>query len=375
MKLVYYSSVMNHHQRSLCDAFYQILGDDFSFVETMGMEEQRIKLGYKPDSDAPYIIQSYKSKELYDKAYQAAIEADVFLGGVFPVDILHKRMENNRLTFRHIESYFKRSKLRLLSPRALKIAYSEHTRYRNKPLYLLCASSHVANDVKLFGGYPSKKYKWGYFPACDWEYEFSRIQKETIELLWAGRLIGWKKPEYAIRAVKDLSDLGFDIHLNMLGNGTLEPQMHNLAASLNVTDKISFRGGVSPAEVRNFMKQADIFMFTSTKEEGWGAVLNEAMQSGCAIVASKTAGSTNYLIPDDRFGCTYSKDKYSEMKDQLVYLCSNFETRKKCGENANQRIETLWNYKVAAERFIQVSEALLQQKEYIYTDDGPMSKG
>ena len=33
------------------------------------------------------------------------------------------------------------------------------------------------------------------------------------------------------------------------------------------------------------MEQADIYLFTSDRNEGWGAVANEAMNSACAMVA------------------------------------------------------------------------------------------
>ena len=34
------------------------------------------------------------------------------------------------------------------------------------------------------------------------------------------------------------------------------------------------------------MEKADIFLFTSDRREGWGAVANEAMNSACALVVS-----------------------------------------------------------------------------------------
>ena len=44
-------------------------------------------------------------------------------------------------------------------------------------------------------------------------------------------------------------------------------------------------GALKPADVRKEMERADIFLFTSDYKEGWGAVLNEAMNARCAIVA------------------------------------------------------------------------------------------
>lgn len=373
MKLVYYSSVLNHHQKCLCDEFYKYYGDDFKFITTMEMETQRLNLGYKVET-APYLFESFRSDENMKQAFQMAVDCDVLLAAVFPEEILHERMKRNKLTFRHIETYFKREKYRLLSPNALHIAYTQHTRYRRKPLYLLCASSHVASDVNLFGAYPGKKFRWGYFPEMKLENSESESNNsDIIEIVWAGRFIEWKKPEYAIRLIADLLGLDYKVHLSIMGTGPMEQRLKNLAKELHVEEAVSFLGAIPPMNVRERMRRADIFLFTSTREEGWGAVLNEAMGSGCAVVASTEAGSTNYLIPDKRYGLKYERNSYEDLFLKTESLCSDPDLRKKIKQNARTRIFELWNYQVAAQRFVECSEKILMGKQQKYKDDGPMS--
>lgn len=375
MKLVYFSSVLNHHQRALCDAFYEILGNDFMFVETMPMERQRVELGYQ-EEEASYVLKSYLSEENRQKAIKIAIECDVFLGAVFPIEILHERMKHNRLTFRHMETYFKRSKLRMFTPNALKIAYNEHFKYRNKSLYLLCASSRVANDVKLFGAYPNKKFKWGYFPVVEYEKKScSQKKNRRIEIVWVGRMISWKKPEYAIEAVKYLKNKNYNVHLNMIGIGRLLPEIQNKIKKFQLEDEVTLCGSMSPKQVRKYMLKSNIFLFTSTRQEGWGAVLNEAMSAHCAIVASAEAGSTGYLIKEEINGLVYRHNSCIELKRLAERLCSNVENCEIMGENAYNEVKNLWNHNVAAKRFLEVTQALLANKEVPIYKEGPMSKG
>ena len=47
----------------------------------------------------------------------------------------------------------------------------------------------------------------------------------------------------------------------------------------------------------------------SGRKEGWGAVVNEAMSSGCAVVADAEAGSVPYLIENSKDGFIYRKPK------------------------------------------------------------------
>ena len=47
--LTFYSNYYNHHQKALCDAFYAILGEGFTFVETMPREQFRSGMGWGTD--------------------------------------------------------------------------------------------------------------------------------------------------------------------------------------------------------------------------------------------------------------------------------------------------------------------------------------
>ena len=73
-------------------------------------------------------------------------------------------------------------------------------------------------------------------------------------------------------------------------------------------DCVHMLGAMSPDEVRKHMEQANIFLFTSDRNEGWGAVLNEAMNSGCAVVASHAIGSVPYLIKNGNNGYIYENE-------------------------------------------------------------------
>ena len=61
-------------------------------------------------------------------------------------------------------------------------------------------------------------------------------------------------------------------------------------------DVVQVVGQVPSEEVKNYMEDANIFIGTSDSREGWGAVVNEAMNAGCAIVANRRMGSAPFLI-------------------------------------------------------------------------------
>ena len=374
MKLVYYSSVLNHHQRCLCDAFYALLGENFRFIQTNPMEQQRIELGYQQE-EAPYVIKSYESEDKRILAERLAVEADVMLAAVFPVKLLYERMRQNKLTFRHIETYFKRGKYRLLSPNAMRIAWMEHTRYRKKPLYLLCASAHTAKDVSLFGAYPDKKFKWGYFPPLETpeDVHVCRSGNEKTEFLWCGRMLEWKKPMHAIRTVQKLREKGYDVHLNLIGTGPDVDELKTYVENERLTQLVTFCGPMPPEQVRQYMRQADVFFFTSTRQEGWGAVLNEAMNSGCAVLASGEAGATGYLVKHGENGLIYKHNSLNQLIGLAEKLCNDRNTMRTLGTEAAGTIMEQWNYRTAAERLVNTSQALLDERKPRSYENGPMS--
>lgn len=271
----------------------------------------------------------------------------------------------------------KSGKYKLLSPNAMRIAWMEHTRYRKRPLYLLCASAHTAKDVRLFGAYPNKKLKWGYFPPLDTVENIhdGRQENETTEFLWAGRMLDWKKPMYAIRTVQALWQKGYSVHLNLVGTGPELDKLKAYVESEKLTQLVTFCGPVSPEQVRKYMRQADVFFFTSTRQEGWGAVLNEAMNSGCAVLASKEAGSTGYLVKHRENGLVYEHNSLRQLMALAEDLCKDKAQMRRLGTNAAKTITELWNYRVAATRFVETAQALLTDGKPIHYEDGPFSCG
>lgn len=57
--------------------------------------------------------------------------------------MIQKRLEENKLTFRYSERVLKKGLWRILNPRLYRNLYKIHTVYKNKELYLLCASAYT----------------------------------------------------------------------------------------------------------------------------------------------------------------------------------------------------------------------------------------
>jgi glycosyltransferase involved in cell wall biosynthesis len=74
------------------------------------------------------------------------------------------------------------------------------------------------------------------------------------------------------------------VQLSLAGDGALRQPLEYLCSSLGVADSVTFLG--SRRDVPALLGESDVFVFSTTREEGLGTVLIEALAAGLPIVAS-----------------------------------------------------------------------------------------
>lgn len=379
MKITFYSNFLNHHQLPFCMAMDRLTNGQFTFVATTPVPQERLNMGYHDmNKQYPFVLTTYDSTENERMAQVLALRSDVIITGSAPEVYTQMRIEQGKLTFRYSERIYKRGTWRALSPRGLCSMMKNHRKYRNAPLYMLCASAYTPFDFSLTGSYVGKTFKWGYFPEVK-QQNVDALMKQKhssgkVSILWVGRLIDWKHPDASIRLAEGLKRAGYDFDLNIIGNGAMEPQLRRMIQEKQLADRVSMLGAMSPEAVRSHMEQADIFLFTSDFQEGWGAVLNEAMNSGCAVVASHTIGSVPFLLEDGVNGFIYKNGDEDGLYARVVKLIEQPDLREKMGCNAYQTLAEAWNADAAAERFLQLSKALLSGESPDLFGSGPCSR-
>lgn len=377
MKIVFISNYINHHQIPFCESLYSKLGDNFIFIQTQPMESERKAMGWEVDiKKIPYVRCMYES---YDECMKLVLEADALIAGWMedPTPAI-KRMEQHKLTIRISERIYREGQWKAVSLRGLKAKKYEHVRFKNDPAYLLCAGAYVPSDFNLIGAYPSKMYRFGYFPefrSYDIEELLERKNKsEYIEIIYAGRFMPLKHPEYMIRLAEDiLKEPNLPkCRIHMVGSGEMEDELKQMVKDKGLEDAVRFYGFLLPGEVREVMENSHIHVFPSNHLEGWGAVVNEAMNSGCAEVASVEAGCVPTLITQWENGVAYPKNDYVMMKEAVIKLAAEKELREKIAKNAYRTIEKYWNSDYAACMLMNMIEGWLKGEDRA-PKEGPLS--
>lgn len=373
--VVFLSNYFNHHQKPFSDAMYRVLGDGYVFVETQEMTQERKNMGWGVKQYPSYVVTSntfFNRREVYERLIR---QADVVIFGSAPHSLVRKRIAENKLTFHYSERPLKKGlKLWRYPDRFLRW----HLRFPQKrTLNLLCASAYTAGDYAKFFVFKNRGYKWGYFPEMkkqDLDVLFAEKRAKKCPLiLWAGRLIAWKHPDIMVSLAQFLKTQGREFDINIIGNGELEESLSKMIQENQLEDCVHMLGAMSPEAVRQYMEKADIFAFTSDFNEGWGAVLNESMNSACAVVASHAIGSVPFLLKNDENGLIYKNGDVNDLCQKVCSLLDSPEEREHLGRAAYETLEKEWNADMAAERFLQLAEDLLNGKKSTRFTEGPCS--
>ena len=380
MVLVIYSLVLNHHQIGVADELYKLLGGDFFFVETAECHD--LKGGAIDYSERSYLIKAWKNHKDYSKAMNLAETADVCVfSGYEALPFEKVRMQRNLLSFDMGERMLKRGWLNLLSPRIFKMIFYYHRYFwAKKPLYKLCCSSFAKSDQYKLLSFKNKCYKWGYFIPVS-KNNILEASDGKVRLMWCARFLKLKHPELVVKMARTLKNKGYNFVIDIYGDeGNAAKseevfsrvELESMVKALGVYDVISFHGNKPNKEILEAMKHHDIFLFTSDNREGWGAVVNEAMANGCAVVASDAIGSTGYLVKEKVTGCAYVNLNIDSLTEKVIWMLDHPEELLNMRKNSYHQMINVWNPQNASKCLLELIECLKNGKSSIIKD-GPCS--
>lgn len=379
MTLTFFSNFLNIHQLPFCLELIKHLGEEnFRFVATSKLASDRVAMGFEDMNLKPFVVRTYDATgNGYRDALRLAVESDVAIMGSAPLEFTEVRMRTNKLTFQYTERILKMGWREFAMPGFFRSTYRQFFRFRKKNQYILCASAYTAPDLEKLGWPRKKCFKWGYFPEVNVAESLDKnnnngLKYPDVSILWAGRLIGWKHPEVAIQLAELLKKSKKPFTMRIIGDGERLDSLNQEIKDKNLEDCITMLGSQPHEVVLDEMHKADIYLFTSDRNEGWGAVLNEAMSAGCAVAASDAIGSTPFLIKDGENGYMY---RDGDMNDLLQKVCSLIDNPQKRNHFSLEAIKTIsneWSIENATNNLIKLIHGL-QKDGKTPIESGPCS--
>ena len=368
MKIAIISNYLTHHLSSLCESFEEE-NNQVVFYACEKTPKYRLAGGFEDLSSLPF-VKDVRLDDIDDIDFiQNEIASfDVVIIGSGDNRLIKKRIEQNLLTFRFSE-HLSKSKFFIINIlRLIKWRFLLKNENICSNFYLLCSSNWAKYDYKKIGCYKNKMLKWGYFPKIS---NLGGSKTTENKFFWAGRFVNWKHPEFikiAYKIIRSTDKNNFSFEIFGSGNKFQTIKVKNMIK--NTT--IRFRGPVSKNALHDTIHEKDIFLFTSDKGEGWGAILNEAMLKGCICIANKNAGSTLFLIKDGYNGFVYSTRKEFKKVLKKVLMLPK-ETLDKISNKARESIKTIWCPEQAAKNLLSQTNSILTNNKLNKNIIGPAS--
>lgn len=159
--------------------------------------------------------------------------------------------------------------------------------------------------------------------------DFNALSSKKNIILASGRLNAWhyKGFDYLIKAFavakKDISQ---DWILQIAGQGSIQDleYLQNIAKNYGVEDSVEFLGYLP--DIKNKYQEASIFVLSS-RYEGFGMVLLEAMSQGCACVACDYKGRQSEILGNPPAGLLCEPENITDIASKIVEVCNDEDFR------------------------------------------------
>jgi glycosyltransferase involved in cell wall biosynthesis len=147
--------------------------------------------------------------------------------------------------------------------------------------------------VLVYGKWPKHtKNSMPFFTASYHKHEIEEIAKKDlnshIKLLFVGAFSIGKQPLLSLRATHKLLKRGFDVSLDMYGNGSEFEKVKKYIDDHQLHKMIKLHGNQSKEVVKRAFQNSHFLIFIS-KSEGWPKVIAESMFWSCLPISTKVS--------------------------------------------------------------------------------------
>jgi glycosyltransferase involved in cell wall biosynthesis len=162
---------------------------------------------------------------------------------------------------------------------------------RRRVQFVLAIGRHGPPWFRSVGYRRERVFPFAYFLPPPAEFDAPRESITQLRIAYVGRLIEKKGVQFLVPAMREL---GRPARLTLIGDGELRERLVAQAGECGVDAEFC---GVLPIEqVQRRMRDFDVLVLPSiSKDDGWGAVVSEALMAGAAVVASHCAGASILL--------------------------------------------------------------------------------
>lgn len=356
-RIVFWQNMLSMHQspyiRALAARGYEVIWvTDERFEGT-----ERQKMGWvPPDLGSARLIEAPNDAEIATLVHENLDDSFHFLSGVFGVPTVRAATQHLRRLPSHCGLISERPKFVALGQTAkphhkLKRALGERLfRFQmGGRVRAVLGISRLSCDWFHSCGYPEKMvFPWAYCPEVVGE--IAPVERnESVRILYLGTLAPWKGPDLLIHALGRVSG---EWSATLIGAGPMQAECEALVAAHPHRERITLTPYLAYAEAMDALRHYDLLVIPS-RHDGWGAVVNEALQRGVPVIATDEVGAHDLLGAPWRGTIVPSDDVHA--------LGAALQARIDAGPlTKDDRLRILeWSSVISGEAFTDYLEAIL----------------
>ncbi len=229
---------------------------------------------------------------------------------------------------------------------------------RKKPVDLLFVRAKTT--ANLMAAYASKVCLLPHAVDCSVFKKLSRKSEndKIMTIGFIGRLIEAKGIHLLIQTLAQLPE---NVHLHIVGKGSDERKLRNLARSLNLVNRTTFVPPVGHNQIPALLNTMDILVLPSLNTRYWseqfGRVLIEAMACEVPVVAANSGG-----IPDviGDAGILFRVGDVDDLLAKLSHLVNSEAMRSEMSMKGRHRVLTNYDVSIIGSR---MGDAILRTFE------------
>lgn len=115
-----------------------------------------------------------------------------------------------------------------------------------------------------------------------------RDYSEDLKCVFIGSLVEGKRPLFAIKMIEKLNKQGYNVSLNIFGDGVLKQDVIDYCNSKDLNNFITFHGNQDKEVIKHAL-QTMHFVILASKSEGWPKAIAEAMFFGVIPIATSVS--------------------------------------------------------------------------------------
>lgn len=165
----------------------------------------------------------------------------------------------------------------------------------------------------------------------------SKIESATVKLLFLGWIVAEKGVYELIDAIAALHQKGYNIELNLGGNGDAFEAVAQRIKQYHLEEVVQLKGWVKGAQKSNLLANTDIFVLP-THFEGFPNALVEAMASGLPIVASDIE-PIQAIVKHGKHALLFQCGSKEDLEAKIEQLIQDVNLRKRLAANAQHLVQ------------------------------------